>query len=110
MKKARERGPSAASLRAIPEVDFKKAKVRRNPYAARIAREGIAINPGLGRPKKGQETGPTIPRSVRFAAPVWKLLEKRAKESGISLHAALRAAVMEWVARSRRAAGGSSRR
>ena len=45
MKKARaktrrQRGPSAASLRGIPEIDFSKAKVRRNPYAARIAKEG----------------------------------------------------------------------
>ena len=110
MKKASKRGPSAASLREIPEVDFKKAKVQRNPYAARIARDGIVINPGRGRPKKGQETGPTIPRSVRFAAPVWKLLEQRAKEDGVSLHAALRAAVVAWVARSRRTTSGSSRR
>jgi hypothetical protein len=101
MKKARERGPSAASLREIPEVDFKSAKVRRNPYAARIAAEGIVINTGRGRPKKGQETGPTVPRSVRFPPPVWKLLEQRAKKEGVSLHAVLRAAVMDWVARSR---------
>ena len=108
MKKAHE--PSAASLRAIPEVDFSKAKVRRNPYAARIAREGIVVNAGRGRPKKGQETGPTIPRSVRFAAPVWKLLEQRAKEDGVSLHAALRAAVMEWVVRPQRETTAHSRR
>jgi hypothetical protein len=45
MKKATERTrtsrhsePSAASLKAIPEVDFTRARVRRNPYAARIAR------------------------------------------------------------------------
>ena len=35
--------PSAASLRAMPEIDFSKVSVRRNPYASRIAREGAQI-------------------------------------------------------------------
>ncbi len=95
MKKLR--GPSRASLREMPEVNFDKAKVRPNPYALRIAAEGISIHPGRGRPRKGTETGPTVPRSVRFPAKVWKHLEKRAKAEGIPLHAALRAAVMAWI-------------
>ena len=99
MRKARKQSePSRTSLREIPEVDFRSATVRRNPYAARIAAEG-GIHFGRGRPRKGEETGPTIPRSIRFPAPVWKRLEKEAKAKGITLHAALRAAIMEWVAR-----------
>jgi hypothetical protein len=54
---------------------------------------------GRGRPRKGQETGPTIPRSIRFAPAVWKRLEQRAKAEGITLHAALRAAILEWAGR-----------
>lgn len=99
MKKARKhQEPSRASLREIPEVDFDRAKLRRNPYAERIAAEGI-IHVGPGRPRKGKETGPTIPRSIRFPAPVWRRLERRAKAEGISLHAALRAAILEWAGR-----------
>jgi hypothetical protein len=99
MKKVpKPREPSRASLREIPEVDFQAAKVRRNPYAARIAAEGL-VHVGRGRPRKGTETGPTVPRSIRFPAPVWKQLEKQAKARGISLHAALRAAIIEWARR-----------
>jgi len=94
-KKLRE--PSRASLREMPEVNSEKAKIRRNPYALRIAAEGISIHPRRGRPRKGTETGPTIPRSVRFPDTVWKHLEKRAKAEGIPLHAALRAAVLAWI-------------
>ncbi len=90
--------PSKASLREIPEVDFRTAKVRPNPYAARIAAEG-GIHLGRGRPRKGEETGATIPRSIRFPAPIWKRLERRAKAEGITLHAALRAAILDWAAR-----------
>ena len=100
MKRApprRTKEPSRSSLREMPEVDFKQAKVRRNPYARRIAAEGISIHVGRGRPKKGTETGPTIPRSVRFPASVWEHLERCAKAEGIPLHAALRAAVIAWV-------------
>jgi len=96
-KKPRE--PTRVSLREMPEVDFDKAKVRRNRYALRIAKEGISIHAGRGRPKKGTETGPTVPRSVRFPARVWRHLEKRAKAQGIPLHAALRAAVMAWISK-----------
>jgi hypothetical protein len=100
MKKAtgkKIRGPSRASLREMPEVNFDKARVRRNPYALRIAKEGISIQVGRGRPRKGTETGPTIPRSVRFPADVWTHLERRAKAQGMPLHAALRAAVLAWI-------------
>ena len=91
------RGPSRVSLREMPEVNFDKAKVRPNQYALRIAAEGISIHAGRGRPRKGTETGPTVPRSVRFPTRVWRHLEKRAKAEGIPLHAALRAAVMAWI-------------
>src|SRR5215831_17188213 len=46
MKKAttkRTPNPSPASLREMPEVDFTAYRIRRNPYAARIAREGVEI-------------------------------------------------------------------
>ena len=98
MKKATRRKtqePSRASLREIPEMDFSKAM--RNPYARRIAAEGMSIHVQRGRPKKGTETGPTIPRSVRFPADVWAHLEQQAKRAGIPLHAALRAAVLAWL-------------
>ncbi len=97
MKKvSKPREPSKASLREIPEVDFALAKVRRNPYAARVAAEGI-VHVRRGRPKKGTETGPTQPRSIRFPAPVWRQLEKQAKAQGLTLHSALRAAIIDWV-------------
>jgi hypothetical protein len=100
MKKAhRHEDPSGVALREMPEVDFETSKVRRNPYAKRIAAEGI-VHLRPGRPRKGEESGPTIPRSIRFPARVWKRLEKRAKAEGITLHAALRAAIIEWAGRS----------
>lgn len=97
MKKARRtEEPSAASLREMPELDFTKVKLRPNPYAARIAAEG-RFHVAPGRPRKGTETGPTVPRSIRFPAPVWRQIEKRATAEGLTLHAALRAAVVAWM-------------
>ena len=46
MKKAsrdRRAEPSATSLREMPEVKFERYRVRRNPYASRIAREGSEL-------------------------------------------------------------------
>ncbi len=101
-----EAPPSRASLREMPEVSLKDGTWRPNPYAARIAKEGLALPGGVhlssrrGRPKKGEEVGPTTPRSVRFPAEVWERLEEAAKREGLPLHAALRTAIIEWVTRS----------
>jgi hypothetical protein len=78
---------SKASLREIPEVDFSKYRTRRNRYV------------GRGRPKRMLEVGGTIPRSVRFPATVWAELEKRAQKKGLTLHAALREAILAWLKR-----------
>jgi len=46
MRKAtsrRGREPTAASLREIPQVDFSRYTIQQNPYADRIARDGIRV-------------------------------------------------------------------
>jgi len=95
--KRRAREPSTASLREIPEVDFSRVKVRRNPYAARIAREGIVVQVGRGRPKKLLEVGGTRPRSVRFPDDIWKQIETAARARGLTVHGALREAILVWL-------------
>lgn len=92
-----QREPSKASLREIPEVDFSKARVHRNPYAKRIAEEGLVVQVGRGRPKRILEVGGTQPRSVRFPSEVWKQIEKRAEAEGMTVHAALREAILRWL-------------
>jgi hypothetical protein len=102
MKKAsksriKQAEPSKASLKEMPEVNFRKATVRKNHHAARIAKHGITVQVGRGRPRKLEEVGGTSPRSVRFPDEVWKIIEARAKKKGISLHAALREAILAWI-------------
>ena len=94
-----QREPSKRSLREMPEVDFGTARVKRNPYARRIAAGGLLVQVGRGRPKRLLESGGTTPRSVRFSDEIWALLAKRAKANGLTLHAALREAILEWARR-----------
>ena len=96
-KSVKHRDPSRASLDEIPEIDFSKAQVRKNPYAKRIAQSGITIQVGQGRPKKVLEVGGTQPRSVRFPDAVWQKLEAQAQKRGMTLHAALREAILAWL-------------
>ncbi len=42
-KSAGLRNPSASSLRELPELDLSAYRARKNPYAARIARDGIEL-------------------------------------------------------------------
>jgi len=97
--KAKQAEPARASLTEMPEVDFSKARVRRNHHAARIAKEGITVQVGRGRPRRLEEVGGTTPRSVRFPNEMWKIIEARATKKGITVHAALREAILAWVDR-----------
>jgi hypothetical protein len=91
--------PSARSLREMPEVDFSTARARRNKFAKRIADEGLFVQVGRGRPRKVLEVGGTLPRSVRFSPRIWAKLERQAEAKGLTLHAALREAILEWLRR-----------
>jgi hypothetical protein len=103
--------PSKASLRAMPEFDMSKAKfVRRNPYAERIRKAGgymvsvdgkkpYFVRVGAGRPKNGEDVGPSSVRSVRLPDAFWKELATRAAAHSVTLHAELRAAIAKHLRR-----------
>jgi hypothetical protein len=80
-------------------VGFTRARVRRNPYAARIAKEGITVQVGKRRPERLAEAGGDISALGALSREVWRLLEARAKRRGLTLHAALREAILAWIER-----------
>lgn len=88
-------GPSAASLADIPEATF-TGTVRRNPYVARASRASRAADAagkfqyGRGRPRAGEELGPTPARSLRLPQVAWDALEQEAREKRTTVHALLR--------------------
>jgi len=92
-------GPSAASLKAIPEADFARVKVRRSNYAERIKADGLTFHVGRGRPRAGAETGPTVLKSVRLPPTIWKVLEERARAEGVAVHALVRKAILALLRR-----------
>ena len=88
--------PSAASLRAIPELDFSKAIVL-GRGAAGLQRARALLKARRGRPSKGTRAAGSSPRSIRFTDEMWLALERRAKRRGITLHALLREVIAEWL-------------
>lgn len=99
MKKVSKRkagtGPSAASLREIPELD-KDVKVL-GRGAAGLRRAKALLSTKRGRPKKGQRAEGSTPRSVRLPDRVWERLEEEAERRGQSVHALLREAIAKWL-------------
>jgi hypothetical protein len=92
----RHDGPSARSLAELPEVTFTK-RARRNPYAERLAAELHRVRVGRGRPRAGEEVGPSRVRSVRLPTAIWDALEAEAAATGLAVHAVLRAAVTSFL-------------
>jgi len=91
------REPSEASLREMPEADFNRTRVRGNKYVASAAEKASNIQYGRGRPRKGDESGPTPARTLRLPAPIWKALEEEARERSTTVHALLRELVATYV-------------
>jgi len=82
--------PSSASLAEIPEVELHSAKRRRNPFVKQIDPSALQMHVRRGRPSLGDESGPTVTRSVRLPVPLAKALELLAKHEGITVHALMR--------------------
>lgn len=85
--------PSASSLAEIPEVDFSRVRADRSSYAGRARRAVLQLKAGRGRPKRGQEVGPTPARSIRLPMTVWEALEAAARDANTTVHGLLRLAV-----------------
>ena len=82
-------GPSSASLEEMPEADFSRSVA--NPYIARISAYGIRAT--HGRPKRGERSESTTPRSVRLPEPIWNSLGDVANQRGVTIHALIRLAI-----------------
>jgi len=91
--------PSAESLREIPPIDPKTAvSFGRGEEGLKLARGwSRAVR---GRPRKGTQALGTSTRSVRLQDDEWAALDEFAKARGIKSHAAMREAIVHWLARS----------
>lgn len=58
----------------------------------------IRIRPG--RPPKGEEA-PVRVKAVKMPAEFWDSFESQAEAAGLTLHAAMRSALLEWASRHR---------
>jgi hypothetical protein len=85
--------PSSRSLAEVPAVDFSRVKSRTNLYADELLR----LRSGRGRPRKGQEIGPTPARSIRLPTSLWTALEDAARDTNTTVHALLRLAVADLL-------------
>lgn len=96
--RAREE-PSAESLREIPPLDPETTiSFGRGPEGLRRLRAYQELmQPRPGRPKKGERASGSSGRSVRLPDAVWAELERLADARGVSAHALMRQAIVQWV-------------
>ena len=95
--KRKHPGPSAESLREIPEVDLDNAifmKGRGPEARANAFAYSAAVR---GRPRKGEQAAGSQAKSIRLPDATWAELEREAKAHKISLHQLLRIIVARHV-------------
>jgi hypothetical protein len=83
-------GPSPASLAAIPEVELRSAKRWKNPWSKHLTESALVMHTRRGRPARGEETGPTVTRSIRIPVALDKALAALARNEDITVHALMR--------------------
>jgi hypothetical protein len=84
------------------------AKTKPNKFAAKIAKDGGLsyqvdgeeprwVPLPQGRPRKGAETEPSKPRSLRLPDSIWERLQEHAKARGVGVHTLLRELVAKYL-------------
>ena len=82
--------PSPASVAEIPEVDLRSVKRWKNPWPKHLNESALAMHTRRGRPARGEETGPTVTRSIRIPVALDKALAALARNEDITVHALMR--------------------
>jgi hypothetical protein len=95
-KPKRQTGPSKASLDEIPEMDVKRGLRDPDRFAKSIAEHGFILHTRPGRPKRDEAGGHSSTRTVRFPDAVWDEVQRLAERDGLSMHAAIRQAILNW--------------
>ena len=97
-KRTRSDEPSAESLREIPELGPDAVRLGRGEEGRRMA-HGF-MKAVRGRPRKGTKAAGTSVRSMRLQEAEWEALDAFASRREMTSHAAMREAVVQWLARS----------
>jgi predicted transcriptional regulator len=95
--KAKHVEPSAASLREIPELGPDSVHLGRGAEGLRLARGLAAVT--RGRPKAGTRPAGSSARTVRLPDAEWEALDELAAARKTTPHAAMREAIVQWLAR-----------
>jgi hypothetical protein len=68
-------------------------------YGPHVPSIYLHLLPKRGRPKAGEAPEPVQTKSVKMPPAFWADLQGIAGKHGLTLHAAIRAALMEWVSK-----------
>ncbi len=89
--------PSAASLAEIPELSLDAVFLGHGREGMKVAR---SLSRAMrGRPRKGEQAAGSSTRSLKLTDAQWEVLDALAAKLEISAHAAMREAVIHWIAR-----------
>jgi hypothetical protein len=89
---------------ALDTLGFPGARELQARYAASLDEAEAEFGPEVpslkrGRPGKDEDVEPVQAKSVKMPPAFWIAMERKAKQAGLSLHAAMRAALFEWASK-----------
>jgi hypothetical protein len=69
-----------------------------NPYYDLIEQDGgVRLRARHGRPRRGEQAGATVVKSVRLPPEIWQRVEAQAEREGLTRHGAIRQAILIWL-------------
>jgi hypothetical protein len=94
LAEARGKGRTVGELHARYEQSLQEAEAECGPQVPSLM---LHLLPKRGRPKMGEPIKPAKSKSIRMSPVFWDELQRLAVMEGLSLHTAMRAALLEWV-------------
>jgi hypothetical protein len=94
LRESAGRAPTIKEIQANYQQIVEEVEAKYGPHVSSIY---LHILPKKGRPKAGDIVEPVQTKSVKMPPAFWADLQGAAREHGLTMHAAIRTALMEWV-------------
>ena len=96
MAEAKEKGRSIEELRARYRQSVIEAEAECGPDVPSIC---LHLLPRKGRPKANEAVAPVQTKSVKMPPAFWNQFQTLSRSKGMTIHAAIRSDLLEWVER-----------
>jgi hypothetical protein len=94
-----EADPNTLAIEELQARYFESVKECEEEYGPDVPSIYLHLLPRRGRPKANEAVAPVQTKSVKMPPAFWNQFQTLSRSKGMTIHAAIRSALLEWVER-----------